>query len=56
MAHHCCAAKYHGHVGLLADPTARYHDLGADYYVTRIDKDKPPSAVGGGATCAAGGA
>ena len=23
---------------LLADPAARYHDLGADYYTTRIDK------------------
>ena len=22
---------------LLADPTARYHDLGADYYASRID-------------------
>jgi len=25
---------------LLADPTARFHDLGADYYTNRIDKDK----------------
>src|ERR687897_3286504 len=25
---------------LLADPAARYHDLGADYYASRIDKDK----------------
>jgi transposase len=25
---------------LLADPTARYHDLGAGYYASRIDKDK----------------
>jgi transposase len=25
---------------LLADPTARYHDLGADYWASRIDKDK----------------
>jgi transposase len=25
---------------LLADPTARYHDLGADYYSSRIDKGK----------------
>jgi transposase len=25
---------------LLADPTARYHDLGASYYADRIDKDK----------------
>jgi transposase len=25
---------------LLADPTARYHDLGADYYTSRIDKHK----------------
>jgi transposase len=25
---------------LLADPTARYHDLGADYYASRIDKAK----------------
>jgi transposase len=25
---------------LLADPTARYHDLGADYYTSRIDKDR----------------
>ena len=24
---------------LLADPTARYHDLGADYHASRIDKD-----------------
>jgi hypothetical protein len=23
---------------LLADPTARYHDLGAGYYTSRIDK------------------
>ena len=25
---------------LLADPTARYHDLGAGYYASRTDKDK----------------
>ncbi|WP_322753324.1 transposase [Frankia sp. Cas3] len=25
---------------LLADPHARYHDLGADYYTTRINKDR----------------
>jgi len=25
---------------LLADPTARYHDLGADYHASRIDKAK----------------
>ena len=25
---------------LLADPAARYHDLGADYYASRIDKGK----------------
>jgi transposase len=25
---------------LLADPTARYYDLGADYHDTRIDKDR----------------
>jgi transposase len=25
---------------LLADPTVRYHDLGAGYYTSRIDKDK----------------
>jgi transposase len=25
---------------LLADPTARYHDLVAGYYASRIDKDK----------------
>jgi transposase len=25
---------------LLADPTARYHDLGADFYTSRIDKDR----------------
>jgi hypothetical protein len=25
---------------LLADPTARYHDLGASYYASRIDKGK----------------
>jgi transposase len=25
---------------LLADPTARYHDLGAGYYTSRIDKDR----------------
>ena len=25
---------------LLADPAARYHDLGADWYASRIDKDK----------------
>jgi len=25
---------------LLANPTATYHDLGADYYATRIDKDR----------------
>jgi len=25
---------------LLADPTATYHDLGADYYTTRIDKER----------------
>jgi len=25
---------------LLADPTARYHDLGADFYTKRIDKNR----------------
>jgi transposase len=25
---------------LLADPTARFHDLGAGYYTSRIDKDR----------------
>jgi hypothetical protein len=25
---------------LLADPTARYHDLGPDYYASRIDKQR----------------
>ena len=25
---------------LLADPTARYHDLGADFYASRINKDR----------------
>jgi hypothetical protein len=25
---------------LLSDPTARYHDLGSDYYATRTDKDR----------------
>ena len=25
---------------LLADPTARFHDLGADYYASRIDKGR----------------
>ncbi|HEX2184444.1 MAG TPA: IS110 family transposase [Chloroflexota bacterium] len=25
---------------LLADPTARFHDLGADYYTSRIDKNR----------------
>jgi transposase len=25
---------------LLADPTARFHDLGAGYYISRIDKDR----------------
>jgi hypothetical protein len=25
---------------LLADPTARFHDLGPDYHTTRIDKHK----------------
>jgi hypothetical protein len=25
---------------LLADPTARFHDLGADYHASRIDKDR----------------
>jgi transposase len=25
---------------LLADPTARFHDLGADYYASRIDKNR----------------
>jgi transposase len=25
---------------LLNDPTARFHDLGADYHATRIDKGK----------------
>jgi transposase len=25
---------------LLADPTARFHDLGADYYANRIDRDR----------------
>ena len=25
---------------LLADPTARFHDLGADFYSNRIDKDR----------------
>jgi transposase len=25
---------------LLADPTARFHDLGADYHARRIDRDR----------------
>jgi transposase len=25
---------------LLADPAARYHDLGAGYHASRVDKDK----------------
>ena len=25
---------------LLADPTARFHDLGADYYSSSIDKNR----------------
>ena len=25
---------------LLADPTARFHDLGADYYASRIDQSR----------------
>ncbi|HEV8455478.1 MAG TPA: hypothetical protein VGQ24_11325 [Gemmatimonadales bacterium] len=25
---------------LLADPTARYHDLGADYHATKTDKTR----------------
>ena len=25
---------------LLADPTARYHDLGADFYTNRVNKDR----------------
>jgi hypothetical protein len=25
---------------LLADPTARFHDLGPDFYSSRIDKDR----------------
>ena len=25
---------------LLADPTARYHDLGSDFYANRIDKNR----------------
>ncbi|MEV5898353.1 hypothetical protein [Nonomuraea fuscirosea] len=25
---------------LLADPTTRFHDLGADHYTTRIDTDR----------------
>ena len=25
---------------LLADPTARYHDLGPDFYASRINKDR----------------
>ena len=25
---------------LLADPTARFHDLGADFYARRIDKER----------------
>jgi transposase len=25
---------------LLADPTARFHDLGADYHASRIDRDR----------------
>ena len=25
---------------LLADPTARYHDLGSDFYTSRIDTDR----------------
>ena len=25
---------------LLADPTARFHDLGADYHTNHIDKNK----------------
>ena len=30
---------------LLADPAARYHDLGADYYTSRLDKDRRPAAT-----------
>ena len=31
---------------LLADPTARFHDLGADYHASRIDRDpKTPNLV-----------
>jgi hypothetical protein len=29
-----------GSSGLLADPTARFHDLGADYHASRIDRDR----------------
>ena len=28
------------HPSLLADPTARFHDLGADYHASRIDRDR----------------
>ena len=28
---------------LLADPTARFHDLGADYHASRIDRDRKPA-------------
>jgi len=30
---------------LLADPTARYHDLGADFYANRINKDRKTSQL-----------
>jgi transposase len=30
---------------LLADPTIRYRNLGADYYTTRIDKDARPATT-----------
>ncbi|MFN2629283.1 MAG: hypothetical protein ABR569_11690, partial [Gaiellaceae bacterium] len=29
-----------GHWHLLADPAARYHDFGADFYTRRIDNDR----------------
>jgi hypothetical protein len=32
---------------LLADPTARYQDLGAGYYASRIDKDRRPATTSG---------
>jgi transposase len=28
---------------LLADPTARFRDLGADYHASRIDGDRRPA-------------